>query len=91
MEYKEKYNNLSIEELFKILPPFFVHKGEILCMKMFKGNRGYTFFYESENNGTPNISDYSLKKSLLKVINYLDEHDWLKESENILQDMIDCR
>lgn len=60
-------------------------------MKMFKGNHGYTFFYESENQRTLNISDHSLKKSLLKIIDYLYEFAFMKDSENILLDMINCR
>ena len=85
----------DLEVLMNQLTSLIYIKGYMCHFKLYRGNRGWTINWSSNDRkeGTPNITtkSYQLKDVVIKALNYLIEnnfHSLQNKDRNIFVDMI---
>lgn len=87
--------NTDLEVLMNQLSSTIYIEDYMCHMKIFRGNKGWTIFWQSNDGtkGTPNIStkSYKLKDAVTKALEYLMEynfHHLQNKDRNIFLDML---
>lgn len=86
---------MTTDNLAEVLPPYVIHENEVYSMKITKHSTKHRWCMEYKNKtknlGNTYRSGETIYEAIENMIDFLIEFKYLKEPDNILQQMIDMK